>query len=121
MNNKKNIGTMNKVTKVTSDYIEFDDEVQLFSDHDSQCCERHYLDFSNITLADFEGLEFDLSRDDFFERIEYFGIALKPVDGFPVRIPGYGSNNGYYSSNLDLILKGTNFEKRFDITECQDY
>lgn len=110
---------MNKVTKVTSDFIEFNNEVQLFSDHRQDCCESHYLDFSNITLADFEGLEFDLSGEDFFERIEDFGIALKPVVGFPVRIPGYGYNNGYYSSNLSLILKGTNSEKRFDITECQ--
>lgn len=110
---------MNKVTKVTSDFIEFDNEVRLFSDHSQDCCENHYLDFSDITLADFEGLEFDLAGEDFFERIEDYGIALKPMSGFPVRIPGYGYNNGYYSSNLSLILKGTNFEKRFDITECQ--
>lgn len=110
---------MNKVTKVTSDYIEFDNAVQLYSDHERDCCEHHYLDFSNITLADFEGLEFDLSGEDFFERIEDYDIALKPVVGFPVRIPGYGSNNGYYSSELTLVLKGKDFEKYFDISECQ--
>ena len=110
---------MNKVTKVTSDYIEFDNKVQLFSDHRQDCCESHYLDFSNLSLSDFEGLEFNLNNDEFFKRIEDFGIELRPINGFPVRIPGYGYNNGYYSSNLSLILKGKNFEKRFDIEECQ--
>lgn len=74
----------------------------------------------DLTLSDFEGLEFDLTTDDFFERIEGFGIALKPTNGHPVRIPGYGSNNGYYSSKLDLILTdGKTFTKTYDISECQ--
>jgi hypothetical protein len=73
-----------------------------------------------LTLADFDGLEFDLTSDDFFERIEGYGIALKPVAGHPVRIPGYGSNNGYYSSQLDLVLSdGKGFSKVFDVSECQ--
>jgi len=74
-----------------------------------------------LALADFDGLEFDLTSDGFFERIEDYGIALKPLVGFPVRIPGYGSNNGYYSDQLDLILSdGKAFSKVFDITECQE-
>jgi hypothetical protein len=59
----------------------------------------------NLTIADFEGLEFDISGDDFFERIDGYGIALKSLNGHPVRIPGYGSNNGYYSCDLELVLK----------------
>lgn len=73
-----------------------------------------------MTLADFDGLEFDLDSDDFFERIEEYGIALKPLMGFPVRIPGYGNNNGYYSDQLELVLSGKDFSKVFDISECQD-
>jgi hypothetical protein len=46
---------------------------------------------------------------------------LNPIKGHPVRIPGYGSNNGYYSSNLDLVLSdGKRFEKYYDISECQE-
>jgi len=73
-----------------------------------------------LTIADFDNLEFDLTTDDFFERIEGYGIALKPLIGHPVRIPGYGSNNGYYSGNLYLVLSdGKDFNKVFDVTECQ--
>ncbi len=109
-----------KVVKIDSDSIEFDNGVQLYSNHDQDCCEHHYLSLDDLTLDDFAGLEFDLTNDDFFERIEDYGIALKPINGFPVRIPGYGSNNGYYSSNLDLIITDNNgFTKTFDISECQ--
>ena len=110
-----------KVVKIDSDSLEFDNGVSLYSDHDRDCCESHYLSLSDLTLADFTGLEFDLTGDGFFERIDGYGIALKPVAGHPVRIPGYGSNNGYYSSHLDLILSdGKDFRKVFDISECQD-
>ena len=103
------------------DQIEFDNGIKLFSSHDQDCCENHYLSLSDLTMSDFEGLEFDLSNDDFFERIEGYGIALKPKNGHPVRIPGYGSNNGFYSSELTLVVtNGNDFSKSYDISECQD-
>jgi hypothetical protein len=109
-----------KVVKIDSDSIEFDNGVLLYSNHDQDCCEHHYLSLDDLTLDDFAGLEFDLTNDDFFERIEDYGIALKPINGLPVRIPGYGSNNGYYSSNLDLIITDNKgFTKTFDISKCQ--
>jgi hypothetical protein len=110
-----------KVIKVDSDEIEFEGGVKLYSYHWGDCCEEHYLDLTNLTLDDFDGLEFNLIGDDFFERIKDYGIALKPINGHPVRIPGYSSNNGYYSSNLELVLKGHDFERRYDIEECQDW
>lgn len=111
-----------KVVKIDSDSVEFENGVKLYSDHQQDCCESHYLSMSDLTIADFDGLEFDLTNDDFFERIEDYGIALLPINGFPVRIPGYGSNNGYYSSNLDLIITdGKEFTKTYNISECQEY
>jgi hypothetical protein len=109
------------VVKIDSDSIYFDNGIKLTHYHEQDCCEHHYLDFTHITLDDFDGLIFDLSSDDFFERIPDFGIALKPLNGFPVRIPGYGENNGYYSSNLSLILVGSLGEdiKVYDVSDCQ--
>ena len=110
-----------KVIKVESDAIEFDNGVRLSSDHDQDCCENHYLNFEDLTLSDFDGLEFDLTTDDFFKRIEGYGIELVPLLGHSVKVPGYSSNNGYYSSNLALTISGNGLNKTFDITECQDY
>jgi hypothetical protein len=109
------------VVKIDSDSIYFDNGIKLTYYHEQDCCEHHYLDFTHITLDDFDGLIFDLSSDDFFERIPDFGIALKPLNGFPVRIPGYGENNGYYSSNLSLILVDSLGEdiKVYDVSDCQ--
>ena len=109
-----------KVVKVDSDSLEFDNGVVLSSDHKSDCCEQHYLSLTDFDIADFDELEFDLTSDDFFERIDGYGIALKPLVGYPVRIPGYGFNNGYYSSQLDLKLSdGKGFSRVFDVSECQ--
>lgn len=110
------------VTKIDSDLIIFNNGMVLTSDHRQDCCESHYLSLSDLKIEDFEGLIFDLTNDNFFERIPDYGIALKPVNGFPVRIPGYGYNNGYYSDQLDLILEmGNTVIRRYDITECQTY
>lgn len=115
-----------KVVKVDSDldfgsdYLEFNNGVILTSDHDRDCCESHYLSLGDLTLDDFDGLEFDLSSDMFFERIENYGIALIPLFGHPVSIPGYGSNNGYYDDQLDLVLVDNGrVIWKFDITDCQ--
>ena len=110
-----------KVVKIGPDCIEFENNVKLYSEHDQDCCEHHYLYFEDLSLKDFEGLEFDLTGDGFFERIEDYGIILKPLAGHPVSVPGYGYNNGYYSSELTLVITdGKAFNKTFDITECQD-
>lgn len=113
---------MNKLTvvKVNDDGIEFDNGVRLYSYHSQDCCESHELYFRDLTLEEFNGLEFDLSNDNFFQRIPGYGIELIPIHGFSVRIAGHGSNNGYYSDNLDLIISdGKGFEKTFEISDCQ--
>ena len=110
-----------KVLKVENDEILFENGVRLYSNHDQDCCESHYLSMDNLTIEDFEGLEFDLTNDNFFKRIEDYGIELVPIKGHSVKIPGYASNNGYYSNQLDLILTdGKDFTKEYDITECQE-
>lgn len=106
-----------KVIEVTSDNIKFDNGLILSSHHEQDCCESHYLDFEYVNLSDFDGLEFDLSSDKFFNRIIDYGIELVPVSGWGVRIPGYGSNNGYYSSELTLMLSDGRY---FDISDCQE-
>jgi hypothetical protein len=109
-----------RVVRVDPEAIAFKNGVVLTSKHEKELHESHYLSFCDLTLADFDGLVFDLTTDDFFERIEGYGIALKPLFGHPVRIPGYGINNGYYSSDLDLVLvDNIGFSKAFDVSECQ--
>lgn len=110
---------MVRVTSLDDDGLTFDDGTKLYSDHTPDCCEHHYLSFADLTLEDFEGLEFDLSSDTFFEKVEDYGIRLLPVNGQPVSVPGYGYNNGYYSSDLALVLTKDGKDTTFDVSECQ--
>ena len=101
--------------------IVFSNGYKLTTNHESDCCEHHYWSLTDLSLSDFDNLEFDFDDDNFFGRIEGYGICLVPVNGFPVRIPAYGSNNGYYSDNLSLVLsKDDKIIKEYDITECQE-
>jgi hypothetical protein len=109
-----------KVVKVYSWGLEFDNGARLDSKHATECCESHYLSLADLTIDDFEGLEFDLTSDDFFGGVDGYGITLNPLVGHPVRIPGYGDNNGYYSSQLDLVLSdGKGSSRVFDISKYQ--
>lgn len=111
-----------KVIKINQDSIEFNDGTILSSYHNQDCCEDHSLSMDDLTLADFDDLEFDLSKGNFFKKIEDYGIELIPIKGWPIRIPGHGANNGYYCSDLFLTIvnKDNNINKSFDISECQD-
>lgn len=108
-----------KIKHISDDIIVFENGYKLYSNHSQDCCEHHWLDFSNIKEEDYKDLEFDLSTDNFFNRVEDYGIELLATNNFPLRIPGYGSNNGYYSSNLDLVLETDKGTRNYDITECQ--
>lgn len=107
------------------DGIYFDNGMSLTSEHWTECCEHHYLSFNDLDMKDFKGLEFNLDLEDgnFFKRIAGYGIELVPINGWSVKIPGYGDNNGYYSENINLVLKDANDNvlQDWDVTECQNY
>lgn len=114
---------MSKVVGLLDEGFLFDDGFKLESEHEADCCEHHYLSTDDLTLEDFEYLEFNLDIEGgFFNRIEGYGIELVPINGWSVKVPGYGDNNGYYSSQLNLSLRKDGKEvANWDITECQDY
>ena len=113
-----------KVVSISDDIIKFEGGVELEAVHVQDCCEHHYLSLSDLTIDDFDGLTFDLSAENgegFFNRVEGYGIELLPNHGHAIRIPGYGSNNGYYSSNLTLEVRGDGKTREFNISECQKW
>ena len=107
-----------KVTRVSSDQIRFDNGWCIESSHTQDCCESHYLAFVEADCP--LGAEFDLTGN-FFEAVDGYGIRLLPVGGLPIPVPGYGSNNGYYSTELTLcVIADGKVIKTFDISECQE-
>ena len=110
------------VVSVTNLGITFSNGWVLSSDHYQDCCEEHYLDFSDLNVGDFNGLVFDLVGESWFRRVAEYGIRLVAVNGMSVGIPGYGSNNGYYSDNLGLVVtdRSGSIIMNFEISECQE-
>ena len=110
-----------RVVQVDDYEIRFDNGYVLSSDHDQDCCESHYLSFRDLSLEDFDRMDFDLSGDSFFRKVEDFGIRLIAKDGREVPVPGYGFNNGYYGDNISLVLTNSQLETigSWDVSECQ--
>jgi len=113
---------MTRIIKLEEEQITFDDGSTLTSSHESDCCESHYIDPSGIDLDEVKDLEFDLTQplESLIERIEGYGIRFKSSNNFSLPIPAYGYNNGYYGTNIDLILTTKDRTEKIDITECQD-
>ena len=99
------------------------------SHHRRDCCEDHWLDFSDALTA-FEEVE---KRFEFIEKIEikwtpWMGITLffywdkyEEDDRVWIFIPWRNSNNWYYSTNLVLIVTLNNwYTKKYDIEEYQE-
>lgn len=119
-----------RITEIEDEYIilENDDKEKLrvSSYHDTDCCASHYLDFSGIEDMVDDDMLFCIDTENpssFFCKVEDFGIRLLPVNSHPVSVPGYGSNNGYDNSNINLVIKDLRLRKTVlcvDVSECQD-
>lgn len=111
------------IVSVENDRVVFDDGRWLESNHEADCCEHHWLDFTEAAKdGALVGMRLDLAGE-FFRRVPEYGIELLSAspDRLPVRVPGYGRNNGYYGNQIDLVLRGREGMtlKRWDVTECQ--
>jgi len=106
--------------------MEYDKVIWMFSSyHDQDCCESHQLCFDE-TKDYFETSKQFISQ---VEKIEikwtpWMGITLRLIDWkkeYAIFVPWRGSNNWYYGSNIDLIVKMPNGEiKEYNCTEYQD-
>lgn len=110
-----------KIITIHEDCLEFDTGHKLCDYHYQECCENHYINFEYLKLEDVKDLVFDISSTAFIEQVFGYGVRLKPTNNFPVSIPGYGDNNGYYSHQLELILRDASGIEvwSLNISECQ--
>lgn len=129
---------VSNIKEIGNEYIEFHNGMILRSAHEIDCCEYHYLDMSVMSMYNIDNQtgetiniyerEFDFSNGIPFEKVEGMGIKLIDTTGNKYLINGYGSNNGYYNSDIELVLcyhdedDGTEvaiYDE--DVSNCQDY
>lgn len=88
-----------KISKITRDYILFDNDNLIEYYHDQDCCECNYADFESI---DDLAKDFDFNDNLDFEECKYgFKFGNKPNNMFFV--PCYSEQNGWYSEDIDII------------------
>lgn len=122
-----------RIVEIGDESLTFDNGCVLMSNHSSDCCEWHWLDFSVMRTDKYVSTvtgksiniyeqEFDFSKCVPFKKIEGTGILLRDVEGNKYLICGYGDNNGYYGTNIDLIYVDDdgNVIFKYDVTECQE-
>lgn len=131
MYNKKQMLSNMKIVEIDDDHLAFDNGCILTSDHEQDCCESHWLDFSvmsgyNVGTATGKTINiyeqvFDFSNGVTFKEVEDMGILLTDTEGNNYLVNGYGENNGYYGTNIDLVLYDENYKTIFeyDVSNCQ--
>lgn len=104
-----------KIIEIKENKIIFDNEYELESYHEQDCCEHVYADFEvlkDYNVSTKTGKTINIKDIDFEEHLEYLiqgieneGFNMISKIGEKFFIPCYNSQNGYYSSELELILK----------------
>ncbi len=116
-----------KIISITDKEINFDNGYILQYYHEQDCCENVYADFPvlrNYNVSTVTGKSIDIREIDFEENLDNliqgiegqgFNMVSKIEEKFFV--PCYNEQNGYYSSNLKLILKKQQCQENMNIME----
>ena len=110
----------NKMTDLELVFVfENGERIKLSYDHNQDCCEHVYADFEQIKYYKKEiiGKEF---KEMVIQGVDEIGFIIclyqdweKAVKVF---VPCYNEQNGYYGSNLDLIITSNGIKKTIDIS-----
>ena len=106
---------MAKIVEAEENILRFDNGVEIYCDHDQQCCENNYADFTQLDdIArsrdfDTDKLEIEILED------QGFRFGNKPFNMHFV--PCYSVQNGYYSTNLNIFING----KMIGTLECEEH
>ena len=99
-----------RIKEITNEHILFDNGAEITYYHDQDCCENVYADFEQLKTTAIMNEEFRTLKPKF---IKDTGVKLKSY-----LIPCYNSQNGYYSSDLELIINYPDGKsERWDISD----
>lgn len=116
-----------KIKQIDEDEIVFDNNYELRYYHEQDCCESVYADFEmlkNYNVSVKTGKNINIKEIEFVETLELLidgvpgaGFNIISIIGEKFFIPCYNEQNGYYSSNLELILDKGKTQEIMDISE----
>lgn len=103
-----------KIKQVTDEAIIFDNGNSITFDHEQDCCEYNYADFS-ILNENVVNYNYDFKENLKFRAVEGMGFKFGS-DGRWIFIPCYSEQNGYYTEEIDIYYNGKrvlNFNAEF--------
>lgn len=104
-----------KIIKIDYDGLVFDNGTIVSHYHSQDCCENVYADWASLKDQGLEDVEFN---DVVIEKVAGSGFRLVAANKNAYFVPCYNYQNGYYSSNLTLIIKSNGEIKEISISDC---
>lgn len=89
-----------KIKTVTDEAIIFDNGNTITYDHEQNCCEWNYADFS-ILNPNVVNYDYDFNENLEFKAVSGQGFVFGE-EGHWIFIPCYSEQNGYYSDDVDI-------------------
>ena len=92
-----------KVILSEEDTLKFDNGLTLMGCHEQNCCEINYLDFEQLPV----GTELPtMTAKEFAKAIKIGddGFSIKDIHGIPKWVQARSEQNGYYSSEVGLMI-----------------
>lgn len=93
-----------RIKTVTDETIVFDNGNVISFDHDQDCCENNYADFSILNPC-VVNYDYDFKEKLKFRAINELGFNFGS-DGHWIFIPCYSEQNGYYTSEINIYYNG---------------
>lgn len=101
-----------KIKSWNDDRITFDDGSYISYDHEQDCCEYNYADFSVLDVMlrynkddmEFDSFEIDTIDDGgFLIKLKLAGNRILRAPYHNIFIPCYSEQNGYYTTNIRIV------------------
>lgn len=92
-----------KIEKVEYNGIYFDNCAKITFEHERDWCEYNYADFKQLESS---ALETEFPKNLRFEEVPDAGFRFG-FENTMFFIPCYSEQNGYYSSDLDILFNNT--------------
>ena len=117
-----------KIVEINDEEIKFNNGYILYYYHSQDCCEHVYADFEvlksyNLSTKtgktiNIKDIDFEENLQNLVEGINEAGFNMISKIGEKFFVPCYNQQNGYYGSDLDLILyKNKNYKETLNISD----
>ena len=99
-------------------------DITISSEHDQDCCEHVYADFT--VVENYHGRLINKKVNEIIiKRVEDMGFLICLRHSYDewekIFVPCYDYQNGYYSSNLKIIINNDGSRTEVDISNCVEH